>query len=79
MECIIKFYNPKKQYVFIQRLINNKTVEDVFFRKEDVFDDPVFFKPGDRVVFNIIEKTVGKHKINVMRSNIDYLNESKRF
>lgn len=78
MEGKIKFYNFKKGYGFII-LENNEIIEDVFFRKEDVFDDPVFFKPVDRVVFNIIEKNVGKHAINIMCSSIDYLKESKRF
>jgi len=76
MEGIIKFYNSKKGYGFIERLGNNKTVEDIFFHKKDVFDGPSCFEQGDRVVFNIeISEDNKKHAVNILRTDKNYLKE----
>jgi len=75
MEGIIKFYNSRKGFGFIERLGNNKTVVDVFFHVKDIFDDPACLFEGVSVVFNI-EIVDGKQRaINIMRTNKDYLKE----
>jgi len=73
MEGVIKFYSYKKRYGFI---ICDETFEEIFFDKKNVLDDPSFFKPQDKVVFNIFENFKGKkYAVNVMRSDINYKKE----
>ena len=75
MEGVIKFYCHKKKYGFVL-LENDGIVEDIFFDKKNVLDDSFFFKPGDKVVFNVFQNFEGKkYAVNVMKSDIDYLKD----
>ena len=68
MEGVIKFYSYKKKYGFVL-LENDGIVEDIFFDKKNVLDDPSFLKPGDKVVFNVFENFEGKkYAVNVMKT-----------
>jgi cold shock CspA family protein len=79
LEGIIKSFNVDRGYGFIIARIKDNKKEEIFFHKRNVFDDLSKLESGVRVVFNVVETNRGLNAVNVVRTDVDYVKESKKY